>query len=109
MSSTENLKCKKVPSILRYFEPNQHKQATWNYAHTIYCLCFILLILLQNYLKIKLSANEKLNEPGVIDIVNKNSANMEPFSELIEEAFVHIRNDMRLNINDFEQQDIRFT
>ena len=30
---------------------------------------------------------------------------MEPFSELIEEAFVHIRNDMRLNINDFEQQE----
>ena len=99
MSSTENLKCKNVPSILRYFEPNQNKQATWNYAHTIYCLCFILLILLQNYLKIKLSANEKLNEPGgVIDIVYKNIANMEPFSELIEEAFVHIRNDMRLDM-----------
>ena len=30
---------------------------------------------------------------------------MEPFSGLIEEAFVHIRNDMRLNINNFEQQE----
>ena len=42
---------------------------------------------------------EKLNEPGVIDIAN--NANMEPFSELIEEAFFH----MRLRINDFEQQE----
>ena len=73
----------------------------------IYCLCPSSHS--SSELSQKLSANEKLNEPGVIDIVNKNSANMEPFSELIEEAFVHIRNDMRLNINDFEQQDVRFT
>ena len=35
---------------------------------------------------------EKLNEPGVIYIAN--NANMDPFSELIEEAFFHIRNDI---------------
>jgi len=73
---------------------------------TIYCLCFYPF-----RSEAELLSNEfqtyvgKLNEPGVVDIVNLNKSRIEPYTELVEEAFTRFSNDMSLNNNSFGQQE----
>lgn len=49
---------------------------------------------------------EKLNEPGVINIVNQNRCLIEPFSELVQQAFEQfLNNQLDLAANASAQQE----
>ena len=46
----------------------------------------------------------KLNEPGVIDIINFNKALTEPFNDVADEAFPHFRAKLSSNFDSYAQQ-----
>ena len=47
----------------------------------------------------------KLNEPGVIEIINHNKIAVEPFSDLVDEAFVRFRTELAPNMDPYAQQE----
>jgi len=104
MTCSEKLQCRKVPCVLRYYVPNRHKFPE-RYAH------HLLFMFYPFRSEAELLSNEfntyadKLNEPGVIEIVNFNKSRIEPYTELVEEAFFRFSNDMSLNSNSFAQQE----
>ena len=94
MSSTEKLKCRKVKAVLRYYQPNPNK-AFETYAH----LLFLSFYPFRNEEELKSPAvtgsyRAKLLEPGVINIINRNKATMEPFSELVDQALMSVHPDI---------------
>ena len=44
---------------------------------------------------------EKLQEPGVLDVINRNRAEMEPFSDVVDEALLNLQS----NLEAFPQQE----
>ena len=48
---------------------------------------------------------EKLNEPGVLQIINRNRAVIKLFSGIVEEALLRYRNGVLTNFNGYEQQE----
>ena len=46
----------------------------------------------------------KLQEPGVMDIINRNKAIMEPFGEIVDQALSNLRSDVA-NSDSFSQQE----
>ena len=46
----------------------------------------------------------KLQEPSVIDIINRNKAIMEPFGEIVDQALSNLRSDVA-NPDSFSQQE----
>ena len=99
MSSTENLK--NVRKFHQFLDILSHINISKQPVEL--CIYHLLFVFNPSHSTSELSQNqtvsyilyiyiEKLNEPGVIYIAN--NANMDPFSELIEEAFFHIRNDI---------------
>ena len=94
MSSKEKLKCRKVKAVLRYYQPNPNK-AFETYAHHL-SLSFYPF---RNEEELKSPAvtgsyRAKLLEPGVINIINRNKATMEPFSELVDQALLSVHSDI---------------
>ena len=47
----------------------------------------------------------KLNESGVLNVVNTNKGLVEPFSHLVDAAFVQFRADLTPNCDPFSQQE----
>ena len=47
----------------------------------------------------------KLNEPGVIDIINFNKALTDPFSDLVDEAFLLFRAELTSIFHSYAQQE----
>ena len=85
MPSKEKMKCRKLPSILRYFTPNKNRDYE-SYAHHLLLLFYPFWD--ESDLKVGLppSYTNKTAEPGVIDIININRALIEPFSDAVDEA-----------------------
>ena len=50
------------------------------------------------------SYRAELLEPGVINIINRNNATMEPFSELVDQALLSVHSDIHSH-NAFSQQE----
>ena len=104
MSSTEKLKCRKVKAVLRYYQPNPNK-AFETYAH----LLSVSFYPFRNEEELKSppvtgSYRAKLLEPGVINIINRNKATMEPFSELVDQALLSVHSDIH-SYDAFSQQE----
>lgn len=85
--SKEKLKCRQVQLVLRYHVSNCHREPE-AYAHH-------LLFMFHPFRKESLLKSRefssycaKLNELGVIDVVNRNKLLTEPFSELVDEAYM---------------------
>ena len=103
-SSKEKLKCPKVNLVLRYNLPNRHKEPE-AYAHHLLFMFYPFRV------ESELKSGEppsyfaKLNEPGVIDIINFNKALTEPFSDLVDEAFLHFRTELTSNFDSYAQQE----
>ena len=101
MTSKEKVKCRKVRAVLRFHVPSRNKYPE-RYAHHILLLYYPFRseseLLVNTYL-------EKLSQPGVLDIVNQNKQNIEPFAELVDEAFEHYHADLDINMNAFAQQE----
>ena len=103
MSSDTVLRCRKVPLVLRLYEPNRNKHPE-EFAHHL----LMLYMPFRNEDELLSENNsyiEKLNEPGVLNIINRNRLLIHPYSDLVDEALVRFRNDMTINLNDFEQQE----
>ena len=101
--NNENLKCRKVRAVLRY-QPNPQKSIE-QYAHHL--LFTFYLFRDEVYLKSPPMTETyfaKLQEPGVMDIISKNKAIMEPFSKIVDETLSNLRSDLT-NPDSFSQQE----
>ncbi|XP_066925712.1 uncharacterized protein [Clytia hemisphaerica] len=98
------LKCRKVPLVLRLHQPNRNKYPE-DYAH------HLLMLYLPFFDENELLSQEhnnytaKLLEPGVIERIERNRALIQPYAGLVDDALERYRNDLILNMNDFEQQE----
>ena len=91
ITSKEKLKCRKVKAVLQYYQLNPNK-AFETYAHHL----FFLFYPFQNEEELKSppvteSYQAKLLQPGVINIINRNKATMEPFSELVDQDLLSVQ------------------
>ena len=87
MSSKEKMKCRKVPSLLRYFTPNKNR----NYeSYTHHLLLRFCPLRDESDLKIVVppSCTNKIAEPGVLDTINTNGALTELFNDAADEALL---------------------
>ena len=101
MSSKERLKCRKVKAVLQYYQPNPNKAFETYAYHLFYPF--------RNEEELKSppvtgSYRAKLLESGVINIINRNKATMEPFSELVDQALVSVHSDIQSH-DAFSQQE----
>ena len=101
MSSKEKLKCRKIRAVLRYHVPNRHKYPE-KYAHH---LLFMYYPFRSENELLNATYLEKLSQPGVLDIVNNNKHKIEPFEEMVNEAFRNYRADLERNLDAFAQQE----
>ena len=104
MSSKEKLKCRKVKAVLWYHEPNPNN-AFETYAYHL----LFSFYLFRNEEELKSppvigSYQVKLLEPGVINIINRNKATVEPFSELVDQALLGVHSDIHSH-DGFSQQE----
>ena len=95
MSSKQKLKCRKVRNVLRYHVKNKYKSPK-EYSHH----------LLMMYYPFRSEAQlldgtyvEKLSQPGVLDIINENKQKIEPYGDLVDEAFKNYRADLDTNLD----------
>ena len=103
MTHKESLKCRKVPKVLRYFTPNKHKYPE-KYAHHLLMLFFPFRNE-ERDLRADGSYANKLLDPLVLEIVNRNKIIFEPNADIVEDALRTYREDLALNFNAYAQQE----
>ena len=104
MSSTsEKLKCRKVPRVLRYYTPSQHKSPE-KFAHHMLML-FYPFRSEEKDLKISGSYVCKLNEPEINEIVNRNKYIFEPNADIVELVLHNYQEDVQHNQDAHAQQE----
>jgi len=104
MSSKEKLKCRKVKAVLRYHQPNPRKDIE-GYAH--HMLFSFYPFRNEEHLKSPPFTGTyfaKLQEPGVIEVINRNKAVMEPYSEMVDQALSNLSSAVT-NPDAFSQQE----
>ena len=104
MSSKEKLKCRKVKAVLRYYQPNPNKAFETCAHHLLFSFYPF-----RNEEELKSppvtgSYRAKLLEPGVINIINRNKATMESFSELVDQVLLSVHFDIHSH-DAFSQQE----
>ena len=104
MSSKEKLQCRKVKSVLRYNSPNQNKFSE-KFAH--YMLFMYYPFRNESDLKNVTTGFyiDKLNELGVIDVINANTSIFEFFGDLVDSALHNMRTNLQHNQDSFAQQE----
>ena len=96
MSSKEKLKCRQVKAVLRYYVPNRYKYPE-KYAH------HLLFMFYPFHNEENLKSNdsgtfsEKLQESGVLDIVNRNKIRPSLNAGLHLGAFSSVHASVRLS------------
>ena len=101
MSSKEKLKCRNVKAVLRYHQPSPNRDIE-KFAH--HMLFSLYLFRIEEHLKLPPITGtyfKKLQEPGVLDVINRNRAIMEPFSDVVDKALLNLQS----NLDAFPQQD----
>ena len=82
LSTGEKLRCRKVEFVLRY------------HAHHLLFMFYPF----RNEEELKVCESNsycaKLQQAGVIDVINQNKSRVEPFGELVDEAFLNFRSDL---------------
>ena len=101
MNSKDKLKCRKIRAVLRYHVPNRHKFPE-KYSHH---LLFMYYPFRSEGELLDPSYMEKLSQQGVLDIVNQNKQKIEPFGDLVDEAFGNYRAELDTNLDPFAQQE----
>ena len=102
--NNEKLKCRKVRGVLRYHQPNPQKYIE-QYGHHLLFTFYPFRD--EAYLKFPPMTKTyfgKLQEPGVMDIIDRNKAIMEPFGEIVDQALSNLRSDVT-NLDSFSQQE----
>ena len=102
-SSRERLHYRKAELVLRYHVPNKFK-APEGYAHHLLFMfypfrdeCELTVGQLSSY-------SSKLSQPGVIEVINNNKSLVEPYSDLVNDAFLNYRSDISISWDPFSQQ-----
>ena len=103
-NSKEKLKCRKVELVLRYHVPNRHRDPE-AYAHHLLFMFYPFRVESELKSGDPLSYQSKLNEPGVIDIINHNKCAVEPFGDLVDDAFIRFRAESTPNMDSYGQQE----
>ena len=101
----ERLHYRQVELILRYHVPNKFKDPE-SYAHHLLFMFYPFRDDFELKLGMPPSYSSKLNEPGVLDTVNYNKSLVEPYSDLIDVAFLNYRSDIMPSWDPFSQQEI---
>jgi len=91
MRAKEELKSRNVPLVLRYYKPNQNKNPE-AYAHHLLFM-FYLFRKEEELLSENSSYIEKLNKPEVLTTINRNQQLIQPFSDIVQEAYENFLND----------------
>ena len=106
LNSKEKLVRRKVPTVLRYFVPNQQINPE-DYAHHLLFLFYPFRS--EVYLQTggPPSYQAKLLCSGVIGTINENRRIIEPFAELVEAAFARFHADMSSNLDAFANDDVQ--
>ena len=95
---------RQVEFVLRYHAPIKVKQPE-NYAHRLLFTFYPFRDKCELKLGQPPSYSSKLNEPGVLDTVNYNKSLVEPYSYLIDAAFLNYRSDIMPSWDPFSQQE----
>ena len=101
-SANEKLKRRKVPYVLKYHVPNQHTHPE-KYAHHLLLMYFPFRN--ENELKLNNSYAEKVNSSNVLEIINLNHINVEPYALLVENALERLSTNQNAYIDFFGQQE----
>ena len=104
MNSKEKLKCRQVNAVLRYHVPNHHKFPE-KYAHHLLFMFYPFHNEQHSISDNSGTYSEKLQEPGVIDIVNRNKQIFEPFGDLVESALLNLRTNLISNQDSHGDQE----
>ena len=80
MNSNDEMRCRKVPRVLRYHTPDKH-QYPEKYSH------HLLLLFYPFRSKNELFGGTSIFEDGVTKIVHNNQRKFEPYAELVDEAY----------------------
>ena len=102
--NNEKLKCRKVRAVLRYHQPSPQKKIE-QYVHHLLFTFYPFRD--EAYLKSPPMTGTyfvKLQEPGVMDIINRNKTIMEPFGEIVDQALSNLRSDVT-NPDSFSQHE----
>ena len=103
LSSGEKLH-RKVELVLRYLVPNRFKDPE-GYAHHFLFMFYPFRDECELKVGQPSSYSSKLSEPGVLEIVNNNKSLVEPYSDLVNAAFLNYRADITPSCNPFSQQE----
>ena len=95
---------RKVKTVLRYYQLNPNKVFETYAYHLIFSFYPF-----RNEEELKSppvigSYQDKLLEPGVINVINRNKAAMEPFTELVDQALLSVHSDVHSH-DAFSQQE----
>ena len=97
LSTGEKVVHGKVEFVLMYHVPNKHKDPE-AYAHHLLFMFYPFCSEEQLKAGEPLPHSAKLLEAGVINVINENKSLVEPFSDMVDEAFVHFRSDLMLTM-----------
>ena len=104
MNSKEKLKCRQVKAVLRYHVPNRNRFPE-KYAHHLLFMFYPF----RNEQNLKYADSgsycEKLQEPGILDIVNRNKQVFEPYGELVESALLNLRTNLASSHDSHRDQE----
>ena len=104
LSTGEKLVHRKVEFVLRHRVPNKDKDPE-AYAHHLLFMFYPFRSEEQLKARELLSYSAKLLEAEVINVVNENKSLVEPFSDIVDEAFLHFRSDLTPSWDPFLQQE----
>ena len=99
ITSSERLKCCKIPFKLQFHAPNRE---THPEEHAHHMLFMYLAFRNENDPP---SFTGKLGALGATDIINNNRSLLEPFTDIVYNAFERYNEDIELNIDSFGQLD----
>ena len=101
LSSGEKLHYRKVELLLQYHVPNKFKDPE-GYAHHLHFMFYPFRY--ECELKVG-QPSSKFSEPGVIEVINNNKSLVEPYSDLVNDAFLNYRSDIIPSWDPFSQQE----
>ena len=92
--SNEKLKCRTVRAVLRYPEPNPGKypkKYAYHLLFTFYPFCN------EDNLKLDGSYFAKLQQSGILDIINLNRQKLNPYNELVNNVLLNLQTEVKSN------------
>ena len=101
MTSKEKLKCRNVKKDLRYHQPSPNRDTEKLVNHMPFSFYPFRT---EEYLMLPPITGtyfEKLQEPGVLDVINRKRDMMEPFSDVVDEVLLNLQS----NLNAFPKQE----